>query len=193
MSLDATEIVVGLSGHIWRAPVGTAFPANASTPVDEDDWIELGYTTVDGAQFNFARSVERVMGWQSREALRILVTEEPKSLSFTALQWNQNTNATALGGGTWTEPTPGNFEYQPPAEDEVDEFALIVEFEDDGEVFRFLFRRVMNTSGVEFAVTRTDALKLPITVDVLAAPNGAKPYAIQTTFESLGDPTEAGS
>lgn len=193
MSLEPDELVAGLRGHIWRAPVGTAFPTNASTAVDETLWTELGYTSVEGPTFTFSRTSERIMGWQSREALRILTTEEPKSIAATFLQWNQNVHATAIGGGTWTEPSPGNFEFAPPDEDFVDEFAYIIEFEDDGDIFRFCFRRVQNTSGVEFSVTRTDVLRFPITVDVLAAPNGAKPYLIQTTFESLGDPTQAGS
>lgn len=193
MSLDAQEAVVGATGHIWRAPVDTPFPANISTEVDEALWAELGYTTEEGVRFNFGRDINEIMAWQSLDPIRVIVQGLPKEIAHDFRQFNQNTWATAMGGGTWSGSAP-DFVYTPPAPSYVDEFAEIVQFEDGDELYRFCFYRVMNTSGVEFASVRDDTVILPVTVKVLAPPAGVDhPFIFQTTDASLGDATLSGS
>lgn len=194
MTLEASEIAVAGTGHVWRAPVGTAFPANIDTAVSEPSWTELGYTSTGGVRFSFGRNVKEVMGWQRRDALRIITVDTPRTIAVDFLQFNQNTWSTALGGGSWTEATPDNYEYTPPADDEVDEFAYIVEAEDDGEKYRWCFYKVSNQSGVDFALTRENPIMLPVTVKVLAPDDATlRPFKFQTTDPNLGDYTAAGS
>lgn len=193
MSLEPDEITVAGTGRIWRAPVATAFPTNITAAVNEPTWTELGYTKPDGVKFSFGREVTKVMGWQTRDALRIITTNIPKSISATFLQFNQNTWATAIGGGTWTEPTAGNFLYAPPADDSIDEFAYIVECSDGAFVYRWCFRKVANTSGVDFSLTRENPIELPISVEVLAADGGLVPYFLQTNDSNLGRFSDSGS
>jgi hypothetical protein len=193
MSLESSEVVVGLTGHIYRAPVGTAFPTNISTAVNDALWTELGYVTEDGVTFNFGREVQEIMAWQSFDPLRVIPTAIPKTIAWVPRQLNQNTFATAMGGGTWSEGTPGNYEYEPPDESDVDEFALIVEFADGDQNYRFCYRKVMNQEGVEFVVNRQDSINLSTSVKVLAADAGAKPFIFQTDDANLGEFAEAGS
>lgn len=193
MSLEADELVVGQTGHVYRAPVGTAFPTNISTAVSAPNWTELGYTTEDGVKFSFGRDVEEVMAWQSYDPLRVITKGVPKEVTATFLQFNQNTMATAMGGGAWTETSPGNYEYTPPDEGDIDEFAYIVEFIDGDYSYRYCFDRVQNMSGVEYTVNRSNPIELEIKVKVLAAPNGGKPYKLQTDDPNLGLSAQAGS
>lgn len=193
MSLEASEVAVAGIGYLWRAPVGTAFPANISTVVNETLWTELGYTAPDGVKFSFGRDVKEVFGWQSRDPLRIITTQTPREIDATFLQFNQNTWLTAMGGGTWTEPTADNFLYVPPDDDVEDEFAYIVQAEDGTDLYRWCFRKVQNMSGVDFGLTREDAIMLPVKVKVLSADGGAKPFDFQTNDPNLGDATAAGS
>lgn len=192
MSLEPAETVVGSTGHIWRAPVGTAFPTNITAEVDETLWTDLGYVTEEGPRFNFGRETNELMAWQSYDPIRMLIAKVPKEIQHDFLQWNMNTLATAMGGGTWTGTDP-NYQYEPPDESYIDFFAEIIEIVDGDYSFRFCFRKVQNTSGVEFAATRDSAMILPVTVKVLAADDGAKPFLIQTNDPNLGDATEAGS
>lgn len=192
MSLEANEVAVAGTGNIWRAPVGTAFPTNISTAVNETLWTELGYTTEEGARFSFTRNITEFMGWQSMDVLRILTTATPREIAFDFAQFNQNTWATAMGGGTWTGSSP-NFEYAPPAASAVDEFALIVGATDGSDHYRWCFRKVMNQSGVDFSLTRSNPIILPVTVKVLAADGGLGPFIFQTDDPNLGDATQAGS
>lgn len=193
MSLESSEVVVGATGHIWRAAVGTAFPATIGTVVDETLWAELGYTSEDGVGFNLGRNVNEVMAWQAFDPLRIIVESVPKEITYELLQLNQNTWNTAMGGGTWTEPSAGNYLYVPPVESFIDEFAMIVQFEDGDNLYRFCFRKVMNQSGVEFSTSRSENIGLPVTVKVLGADAGAAPFDFQTNDANLGEAVEAGS
>lgn len=193
MSLESSEVVVGGTGHVWRAPVGTAFPTNISTAVNEALWTELGYTTEDGVHFAFGRNVNEIMGWQSYDPLRIIVTSVPRSIKATFLQFNQNTWNTAMGGGTWTEPTNNNFLYVPPSPGTLDQFAYIVEWTDGSLSYRFCARKVQVIDPIEFDLKRTDPINLPINVKVLAADAGANPFDFYTNDENLGDYTLAGS
>lgn len=193
MSLEASELAVAGTGHVWRAPVGTAFPADISTPVNEVAWIELGYTTVDGVKFNFGRDVNEIYAWQSRDPLRIIIKTTPRTIDATFIQFNQNTWVTAMGGGTWTTPTAGNYLYQPPAADAEDRFAYIVEASDGADKYRWCFRVVQNLSAFDLVLKREDVVMLPVSVKVLAADGGLAPFDFQTNDPNLGDATQAGS
>jgi hypothetical protein len=186
MALDAEELFVAGTGHIYRAPLGTAFPTSISAPV-ASPWVDLGYASEEGARFSFGRDVNEIMGWQSQDPLRIVTTQIPKEISVDLMQLNNETWKTALGGGSWTEPSPGEYQYEPPDESFNDEFAMIVEGTDNDRNFRFCFYRVINMSGVEFAMVRENPIMLPITVKVLANDNGA--YLVQTDDAALGSPS----
>lgn len=193
MALDASEVAVGGDGNVWRAPVGTAFPTNISTAVNEILWTELGYLTEEGVRFNFGRETNEIGAWQSFDPVRVVVTEVPKEISHDLRQLNQNTWATAMGGGTWAGSAP-NYEYTPPLPSFIDEFSEIVEFRDGDEKYRFCFHRVIVSSPLEFNTVRDDALTLPVTIQVLAPPSGiTRAWFWQTTDANLGDATQAGS
>lgn len=193
MSLETSEIVVGSFGHVYRAPLGTSFPTNIGTAVNDVNWVELGYLTEEGVRFNFGREVNEFMGWQSYDPLRVLITSVPKEISFDFAQFNANTLMTALGGGSLSESPANNFQYEPPEESYLDQFQLIVAWEDGTLDYRMCFRKVQNMGGVEFALTRDTPIILPVTVKVLAADAGAKPFFLQTTDSNVGDFVDAGS
>ena len=181
MALDATEIAVAGTGHVYRAVLGTAFPANTST-VPAAAWIELGYTTEEGVRFSFSKETTDFMGWQSTDVLRTIATAAPKEIAMDFAQLNQDTWNTAMGGGTWSG-TPPNYEYVPPAASAVDEFALLIEATDGTEIYRWGFTRVVVTGSVDFALTRSDPIILPVTVKVLDA---SPVYKLFTNDADLG-------
>jgi hypothetical protein len=192
MSLESSEVVVAGTGHVWRAPLNTSMPTNASTAVTEANWTELGYTTEDGVQFNFDRQIKEITGWQSFDPLRIIVTSIPKEITATFQQFNQNTLSHALGGGTWSGSSP-NFSMVPAATNFLDQFAYIVEFTDT-YTYRFCFYKAQVTSAFQFQTSRSDSIHLATTVKVLDPGNAfASPWFFQTTDPNLGDYTQAGS
>lgn len=188
--LDSDEVVVTGTGRVYVAPVGTVFPASITDPIDEDDWTDLGYVTEPGARFNFGRSVNELMAWQSYDPIRVVVTAVPKTVAFDLMQWNQATMKLALGGGEVNEYEAGAYEYQPPDEQFVDVRAFIITGVDGDKNYRFCFRKALNQRGVEFAFVRENPVSLPIEIKVLAAPSGLKPYVIQTDDPAIGEPPD---
>lgn len=194
MSLESSEVRVMGTGHVYVAPVGTAFPTNISTAVSfAAGWRELGYVSEEGARFKFSREMNEVMAWQSYDPVRMVVKSVPKEVSFDLEQWNQFTLQLALGGGTVTEPTPDNYLYEPPAESVVDERALIIEGQDGNYKYRFCYRKTLNSSGVEFPFVRENPVMFPITMRILAADGGLGSFLLQTNDPNIGELVEAGS
>lgn len=193
MSLETSEIVVGATGNIWRAPIGTAVPTNITATVNEALWTELGYTTEDGVQFNFDRQTTDIMGWQSYDPLRVIVTSIPKEVTTTFQQFNQNTLSHALGGGTWSGTSP-NFSMVPPATSFIDTFMYIIQFQDGSNTYRFIFYKAQVNSAFQFQTSRTDDVKLAVTAKILDPGAGfASTWLLQTNDANLGDYTQAGS
>lgn len=194
MALESSELVVTGTGHIYVAPVGTAFPASIDAVVSHNvGWIDLGYATEEGARFSFGREINEAFGWQSADPLRLISTRRPKSVAFDLMQWNQHTVQLALGGGTVTEPVSGQYEYAPPADSYIDERALIVEGTDGDYTYRFCYRKAFNQATVEFAFVRENPVVFPIDMKILAADGGLSPYIVQTDDPNIGEILEAAS
>lgn len=171
MGKDASKVRVALTGSVYVGDETSTLPASISDPVDAT-FDDLGYTTEDGVTFTFGKEVENIMGWQSSDPLRILVTEEPKNVAFTLRQIDKATFLQTFGG-TITEPDvttkPGEFEWHPPAPGSAPVKTIIVEFDDDGIQYRWIFRRGQDQAEKEVTLMRTDAVNLPAEYAVLAA------------------------
>ena len=99
--LEASNVVVASFGHIYIAPEGTALPTDVATALPAA-WVDVGYVGEDGVTFSLSRDTEDVMAWQSTEAVRRLITAEPKELSFELLEFDPESVQLAFRGGTTT-------------------------------------------------------------------------------------------
>jgi hypothetical protein len=171
MAKDASKVRVALTGSIWTGDEGATLPTTISAAPGAG-FTELGYTTEDGVTFTFGREVENLMGWQSTDPLRVLVTEEPKGVEFTLRQLERATFLNSFGG-TITEPDsvgfPGEYEWTPPAPGTMPVKVLIVEFDDADIKYRWIFRRAQDQAEREMQLMRTEAVNIPANYTVLAA------------------------
>lgn len=180
MPIDTNEIVVGSTGKIFVAPVGTVAPVDVATAWVAA-WIDLGYATEDGVTISKTRDIEDIPAWQSFYPVRKIVTGENFTVSFSLMQWNENTIKLAFGGGTVTTTAgpPAHYLYTPPAAGVLDERALGVEWTDGTKIYRLACPKVILTDAVESNVTRTDAAALPLTFGVIGDAV-ASPFIIRT-------------
>lgn len=192
MGLVSEEVVVTGTGHVYMGDVDTAFPDTISDPVDVADWVDLGYCSPDGAKFAFSQEFNNVMAWQARRAIRKIPTTVNESVEFDLLQWNQHTLSLGLGGGTVTEPSPGEYEYAPPSPEFINEKAFIVEGADGDKNYRFCIRKGINSNGIEFAFVRENPVHFPIKIEILDV-DGEDPWFLQTDDANIGELAEAGS
>lgn len=174
----ADEIVVGANGSIYVAPVGSTIPASIGTALGAA-WTELGYATEDGVTWIDGKTLEPINAWQSFYALRRIVTEKEGSIAFQLLQWNGDNVRLAYGGGTVTQPVPGDYRYVPPDPADIDERAMAVEWQDGTKNYRLTFPKGMVTENVETNIVRTGGAILPITFSLLGEA-GVEPFILDT-------------
>lgn len=180
MAQDATEVVVGASGDIYVAPVGTAAPVNPTSAYGAGWSDSLGYATEDGV--SWAPSVEsaKIGAWQSFYPIRTLVVGRDVVVGFALMQWNTDTIRFAFGGGEVTEPADNIFRYAPPDASENDERALGVDWADGDKHYRLIIPKGNVSDLGETNLVRTDAAVLPITFSIQAPPAGEDPWYLLT-------------
>jgi hypothetical protein len=166
-SKQAAHVTVAGTGTVWVAPEGTAIPAVLTTP--PTPWLDVGYTSEDGVTLTFSREQEEINSWQSAEPVRVLVTNEPKTIELELLEFDRNSIGLAFRGGAWTGTAPGPFTYTPPAPGSSDVRAMLIDAKDSGKTFRYCFPRVQTQGDVESILSRTDAVRLPLEFAVLAS------------------------
>lgn len=187
MAQDEEEILVGLTGKIMVAAVGTTEPADESAAWPAG-WTDLGFTSEDGPTITDGKTMKEIRVWQMFYAARRLVETKVSQVAFALRQWNADTVQFAFGGGTITEPTAGHFMYEPPAPEEIDDRALGIEWQDGDKVYRWILRRGTVTENVETKINRSDPSDLPITFS-LTGKAGEVPWIILTNdpaFEGAG-------
>jgi hypothetical protein len=179
MAQDAAEIVVGANGSIFVAPTDATLPTDLATPLDAE-FADLGFVSEDGATFQVSMTAAEIRVWQSFFPVRRIVTDRGTQLAFVLRQWNADTVVLAFGGGEIDDVTnPGEFIYEPPDPELIDERALVLEWQDGDSSFRLLFPRGNVTENVETQLVRTAAADLPITFGALAS-GVQKPFRLFT-------------
>ena len=163
---DVTKVRVALSGKVWVADIGSTVPADI-TVTPNASWTDLGYTTEDGISFSVEQQTQDIPGWQSLEPLRIIVTAEPKSFSFTLRQMEKATWTTTFGGSV--SGSAGNWIWTPPATGTQTQKMYLLEFEDGALDYRFVYRNCQQQGARELTMARSDAVNLPLEYRVLAA------------------------
>lgn len=171
MPKDVNEIVVGANGSIRVAPVGTVAPADESAAPDAA-WVDLGFATEDGVTFTDAKTLAEIPVWQLFYPARRIVTARDLTIAFTLRQWSKDTVTLGFGGGTFSTPTAGHHKYVPPAPDEIDERALMVDWADGAKAYRLVLTRGLVRENVSTKLSRANAADLPISFGLLGTDTG---------------------
>lgn len=189
MSKDATKVRVALTGNVYFDPNLSATIVTDIMQPPTATAVDLGFTTGDGITFNIARETTDIDGWQTMEALRVLVNSEPRSAQFTLRQLARRSWLSTFGG-TVVELVaaaggdPAIYRWEPDI-GKLPEGMLFVDFDDelpDGTDvrYRFGFRRASQSDAVEFGLKRTDAVNIPNTWKALAPAGGLKSFYVDT-------------
>jgi hypothetical protein len=166
-SKQPTHVTVAGTGSVWLAPEGTLIPTGLTAP--PSPWLDAGYTSDDGVTIGMSRDQEEINAWQAVDPVRVLITAEPKTITFELLEFDRESISLAFRGGTWGGTDPGPFTYTPPAAGAQDVRAMLIDGYDGAKQFRFIYPRVQLQGDVEFALVRTDAVRLPLEFAVLAS------------------------
>lgn len=177
---NSSEITVGQSGQVYVAPVGTALPTTPTASLNAA-FVGLGYLNEDGATVNVNPDFQDFNAWQEFSPVRIDKTAQNAQVSFSLMQWDEDTVPLAFGGGTVTSPSSGVYRYELPTPSTgLDERALILDADDGGEHHRWIFPRVIAVEAVETNYRRSAEALLPITARVLIPTGGVAAGAYLT-------------
>lgn len=84
MAQDLAAIVVGQTGKIYTAPVGTAMPTDVTTAWGTG-WIDLATISEDGLTMSFNEDGEDIKQWGGG-VVRKLITSSETTFAFTCLE-----------------------------------------------------------------------------------------------------------
>ena len=119
MANTATNVTVGkpnVSGAVYRAPIGTTLPTDATTALDAA-FVSLGYVSEDGLSNNNELSVEATKAWGGIIVLRSL-TEMNDEFSLTLIETkNEDVLKAVYGDDNVTVDASGNITVNVVAED----------------------------------------------------------------------------
>lgn len=177
MSLDASQVRVGVTGHIYKAPEGTAAPADVGAlPAD---WIELGYTETGPSQA-VDTSKEQFTPWQSLLPVRETVTGQMITATFNLWQRNAETLKLAFNGGAITAGTGDVRIYTPPPAAAIAVASFIIEVIDGLIIDRYYIERASATLDGEVAFAKDAVTGFPISLTYLQPAGGGSPWKLIT-------------
>jgi hypothetical protein len=187
MANDASQIKVASNGGIFvaRFEDEPTLPTDLTTPLDAA-FTNLGYVGDDGVTFNKSEEVEDIKVWQKTTPARRITTSRDFSAAGPLTQWNQDTVATAFGGGEWTEPKSGVFRYDPPDDmDPLAEWVVVVEGQDGDRLDRWVIERANVTGDIETQYVRNAPSLLPVTFSALTPDDKDHPWYYLTNDEAM--------
>lgn len=179
---NSENITVGSNGTVYVATYtgSLTYPENTATSVNAA-FEQVGFLTPEGLAFTVGSSDTDIGAWQSFFPVRTIITSREASVAFTCLEYNEHTIGLALGGGTFAKKT-GYATYEPPSPSSINEIAVVLEWLDGTQKWRFVIPRGIATGSVTSTVSRTSAAELPITVkanpkgDPVAGELKSQPY-----------------
>lgn len=178
MALDSTQTVIGTSGHLYLAPIGTTAPTDATTALAAA-WKELGYTDENGVAITPTEAHQDFKAWQSFYVIRRQITDRGLTIATALRQWNGPNFQLLFGGGTFTG-TPGAFKFVPPDPSVVDQHALVIDVLDGTATYRWYFPGVMAIPGGDIPMNRGAMADLKVAFELMVQAN-ANPFEVYGT------------
>jgi hypothetical protein len=114
MAANAANVLVGTTGAVYSAVLGSTAPTGA-TVAWAAAWKELGYIGEDGITENPGLDNEEIKAWQSGAVIRKVITGSTLDFSFECIETNQTVLGLFYPGSVITQVVG------PPAETKLDQ------------------------------------------------------------------------
>lgn len=99
MATDVDNVIVGVTGGVWFAPLGTALPVDATTALAVA-FKEVGFLGEAGIADDQAESITKIKAFQNAAIVRVVQTEHSATIKFTMIESNPNSLLLAYGNFT---------------------------------------------------------------------------------------------
>jgi len=177
---NSSDTLIAGSGQVYVAATGSTLPTTPTGTVDTA-FVGLGYHTEDGVSLSAPVNIIDYPAWQSKHPIRREVDTRDFTLSFSLLQWDEDTVPLAFGGGSISSVS-GGYKFTPPqSTDAITEKALICDIDDGSERTRIIIPRGSVTEGVDTSLTRTSMSALSVTFKALQPTDGSAAWYFLTS------------
>ena len=178
MTLNAAEVRVGTTGHVYFAIPGTPLPTDVTTPLGAA-FRELGYLET-GPEKSVDTTKQLHTPWQAKTAVRQTVSEQQTKQVFTIWQRNGANLKTVNGGGTVVAGTNGATIYRPPADVATTTGVWVIETIDGSIIDRECLESGSATLGGSIATKKDGVTGYPLELVYLTPPSGDSPWVLVT-------------
>lgn len=191
--LNAEETLIAGTGGLFFADKGAEFPASIDDPIDLDVWQSTGLTAEDGVSLMLDQTFKDFGSWQTTGPVRRKRKGTIQSFTANLLQINRP-NLLLCAGGQVVGST-GDWTYHPPGEDDnVAEYAFLLEVADGDRLDRIGFYRGVASAKVTAKFNDDEMTNLPLEVTALS-PDGfedpdypGRPWFWQSNSEAFDEP-----
>lgn len=174
---DKSQVIAGkpkVGGAVFRAPLGTAIPTDASTALPAA-FKELGYLSSDGWSRKIDKAYEAINAWGGDEVLKSR-SEHSVGFSMTLIE-NLSAEAqtakwgTAAVTKTAATSTKGNLITVTYKGEETEAAVWVFDMNDGGRLHRTVFPNAIDTTeGFEQTFSDSDAVGIPFEVSAYKDP-----------------------
>lgn len=160
----------------YAAPTGTAAPTSEVSALDPL-YIELGYTSEDGSEFNYEPDIDYVRSHQSDYPTRTIFKGANATMKGELQEWSGYNFQRALGGGVVATVTAGHFKYSPSTTG-VEAITLVAEVRDGTLIYRWVVPSCSPTDNLQIPLKKTEGAVLPVTWTVNGNDSGDPWYVL---------------
>lgn len=178
MTLNASNVRVGVTGAIYAGATSAAAPTSATSTLT--GFNDLGYVNPDGVSETRDRSTSQIRAWQNGDLIREVVTES--TATFTATLIETTAETLALYYGAAVNVADGSIEVDPSATGGKKSF--VIDVIDGDQVIRTHIPEGEVLSVGEQVAANGEPLGYEVTITAFV---GAGGYAYKKFYSALVD------
>lgn len=154
MANSVDNVRVGATGAIYRAPLGTALPTDATSALNAA-FVDVGYVGEDGVEEVIDRETNKIKAWGG-DTVRTPMTGHDTSYSLAFLETNNETVNAYYGNGTAASVDINS--------DDLGHHAWVIEIVDGDYTIRICIAdgEITETGPVSYA--SADAIAYPVVI-----------------------------
>lgn len=178
MANTATNVSAGkpkVSGGIYRAPLGTTLPTDATTALD-NEFVSLGYIATGGVTHGFAMESGEYRAWGGDLVLSML-NSKTHTFAFGLIEVLNKTTYETIYGAANVTGTPSTGLTVTSKGDDMSEYVYVIELSlRNGASKRIVIPDGKITAIGDVVYQDNDAINYPVTITAQVDTNGASHY-----------------